>query len=191
MLGSLPPRLYRSVQGHEVAGGGGGAHAEPPLYRIEREIRGRSAEERRIERQARAGPILTALHAWMTDMFDRTSRKGALGMALLYALNRWKALCRYRDDGRLEIDNLAAERALRGPGLGRKNMVFFGSDAGGERAAGLYALVESAKLNGIDPEAYLRYVFEWIATYPHDRIQELLPWHVAAMLAPLQEAKAA
>jgi transposase len=106
------------------------------LYRIEREIRGRSAQERRIERQARAGPILAALHAWMTDMLGLTSRKGTLGLALQYALNRWAALCRYRDDGRLEIDNLAAERALRSPGLGRKNMVFFGSDRGGERAAG-------------------------------------------------------
>jgi len=161
------------------------------LYRIEREIRGRSAEERRIERQARAGPILEALHAWLTDMLSKTSRKGALGLALQYPLNRWEALCRYRDDGRLEIDNLAAERALRGPGLGRKNMVFFGSDSGGERAAGLYALVESAKINDLDPEAYLRYVFERIATHPRDRIQELLPWHVAAVLAPLQEAKAA
>jgi transposase len=158
------------------------------LYRIEREIRGRSAEERRIERQARAGPILTALHAWLTDTLNKTSRKGTLGLALQYPLNRWEALCRYRDDGRLEIDNLAAERALRGPGLGRKNMIFFGSDAGGERAAGLYALVESATLNDLDPEAYLRYVFERIATHPRDRIEELLPWHVAAVLAPRAQA---
>ncbi len=81
------------------------------LYRIEREIRGRSAEARRIERQARAGPILAALHAWLIDMLSKTSRKGTLGLALQYPLNRWEALCRYRDDGRLEIDNLAAERA--------------------------------------------------------------------------------
>jgi transposase len=160
------------------------------LYRIEREIRGRSAEERRIERQARAGPLLEALHAWLIETLNQTSRKGALGLALQYPLNRWEALCRYRDDGRLEIDNLAAERALRGPGLGRKNMIFFGSDAGGERAAGLYSLVESAKLNNVDPQAYLRYVFERIARYPVNRIQELLPWHVAEALAPRQEARA-
>jgi hypothetical protein len=150
-----------------------------PLYRIEREIRGRSADERRIVRQARAGPILEALHAFLIDMLRKTSRKGVLGLALQYPLNRWESLCRHRDDGRLEIDT-----------LGRKNMVFFGSDSGGERAAGLYALVESAKLNNLDPEAYLRYVFEQIATHPRDRLQELLPWHVAAVLAPLQEATA-
>jgi transposase len=156
------------------------------LYRIEREIRGRSQEERRIERQARAGPILEALRQWLTEMLGKTSRKGVLGKALLYPLNRWDALCRYRNDGRLEIDNLAAERALRGPGLGRKNMLFFGSDAGGDRAAGLYSLVESAKLNNLDPEAYLRYIFERISSHPRDRIEELLPWHVADALAPPQ-----
>ena len=158
------------------------------LYRIERDIRGRSAEERRLARHARAGPILAALHAWLNETLSKTSQKGTLAAALQYPLNRWEALCRYRDDGRLEIDNLAAERALRGPGLGRKNMLFFGSDAGGERAAGLYALVESAKLNQLDPEAYLRYVFERIATHPLDRMQELLPWHVAAELAPRAQA---
>jgi hypothetical protein len=157
------------------------------LYRIECDIRGRSAEERRIERQARAGPILNALHVWLIDTLARTSKKGTLGVAPQYPLNRWEALCRYRDDGRLEIDNLAAERSLRGPAIGRKNMMFFGSDAGGQRAAGLYALVETAKLNGLDPEAYLRHVFERIATHPKDRIEELLR-HVAADLAPKAQA---
>jgi transposase len=158
------------------------------LYRIEREIRGRSAEERRIERQARAGPILDALHTWLNATLAQTSKKGTLAAALRYPLNRWEPLCRYCDDGRLEIDNLAAERSLRGPALGRKNMMFFGSDAGGQRAAGLYALVETAKLNGLDPEAYLRHVFERIGTHPKDRIEELLPWHVAAELAPKAQA---
>lgn len=153
------------------------------LYHIEREIRGRSAEERRIERQARAGPIIDSLHSWLVDTLAKTSQKGTLATALRYSLNRWQALCRYRDDGRLEIHNLAAERSLRGPALGRKNMMFFGSDAGGQRTAGLYALVGSAKLNCLNPEAYLRHVFERIATHPKDRIKELLPWHVAAVLA--------
>lgn len=124
----------------------------------------------------------------MTEMLSRTSHKSTLGLALLYALRRWEVLCRYRDDGRLEIDNLAAERALRGPGLGRKNMVFFASDAGGERAAGLYALVETAKLNGLDPQAYLNHIFERITSHPPDRIEELLPWHVAKALRPLRAA---
>jgi Transposase IS66 family/IS66 C-terminal element len=106
--------------------------------------------------------------AWnsVVNAFCRRLAREHRSYALLYSLNRWEALCRYRDDGRLEIDNLAAERALRGPGLGRKNMLFFGSDAGGDRAAGFYSLVESAKLNGLDPEAYLRYIFERISSHP-------------------------
>jgi hypothetical protein len=115
---------------------------------------------------------------------EEADQLGPLVLCRMRHMNHWDALCRYRDDGRLEIDSLAAERSLRGPAIGRKNMLFFGSDSGGERAAGLYALVESAKLNGLDPEAYLRHVFERIATHPRDRIEELLPWHVAADLAP-------
>ena len=87
-------------------------------------------------------------------------------------------MTRYRDDGRIEIDNNAAERALRGVGLGRKNYLFMGSDAGGERAAAIYSLVETAKLNGLDPEAYLREVLERIADHPINRIDELLPWNI-------------
>ena len=87
-------------------------------------------------------------------------------------------MTRYGDDGRIEIDNNAAERALRGVSLGRKNFLFFGSDAGGERAAAIYSLVETAKLNGLDPEAYLREVFERIADHPINRIDELLPWNI-------------
>ena len=97
---------------------------------------------------------------------------------------RWTALTRYRDDGRIEIDNNAAERALRAIALGRKNYLFCGSDAGGERAAAIYSLVGTAKLNGIDPEAYLRYVLERIADHPINRVDELLPWTVAEALKP-------
>jgi transposase len=100
-----------------------------------------------------------------------------------YSLGRWTALTRYVDDGRLEIDNNAAERALRGVSLGRKNYLFMGSHAGGERAAAFYTLVETAKLNGLDPEAYLRMVFERIAEHPINRIDELLPWNIG--LAPV------
>ncbi len=103
-------------------------------------------------------------------MVGRVSAKSELASAIGYALTRWRALTRYRDDGRIEIDNNAAERALRGVSLGRKNCFFMGSDAGGERAATIYRLVETAKLNGLDPEAYLRDVLERIADYPINRI---------------------
>src|SRR5262249_19397557 len=103
-------------------------------------------------------------------------------MAVRYALGRWEALLRYCDDGRLEMDNNAAERSLRAVALGRKNYLFAGSDRGGESAAVLYSLIESAKLNGIDPEAYLRNVLSRIAEHPINRIEELLPWNVAAEL---------
>ena len=87
---------------------------------------------------------------------------------------------RYRDDGRVEIDNNEAERALRAVALGRKNYLFAGSDAGGERAAAIYSLIGTAKPNGLDPEAYLREVFNRIADHPVNRVEELLPWHFAA-----------
>ena len=93
---------------------------------------------------------------------------------------RWRALTRYTEDGLLEIDNSAAERALRAVALGRKNFLFAGSDCGGERAAAMYTLIGSAKLNGLDPELYLRCVLEQIADYPVSQIQDLLPWNLAA-----------
>jgi hypothetical protein len=101
-------------------------------------------------------------------------------VAIRYALSRWRALTRYLDDGLIELDNSAAERALRGVALGRKNYLFSGSDSGGERAACLYSLLGTAKLNGLDPELYLREVLERIADHPINRISELLPWNFAA-----------
>jgi transposase len=99
-------------------------------------------------------------------------------------LGRWEALLRYCDDGCLEIDNNAAERSLRAVVLGRKNYLFNGSNTGGERAAAIYSLISSAKLNGLNPEAYLRNVLERIADHPINRIDELLPWNLASELAP-------
>ena len=106
------------------------------------------------------------------------STKSELARAIGYSLTRWRSLIRYRDDGRIEIDNNAAERALRGVALGRNNYLFMGSDAGGERAAAIYSLVETAKLNGLDPQAYLRDVLARIADHPINRIDELLPWNI-------------
>ncbi len=148
------------------------------LYKIEAQIRGQPPDVRRQVRQARAGPLLDDLHAWLTSMLGQVSRKSELAKAIGYSLGRWRSLTRYRDDGRIEIDNNAAERALRGVALGRSNYLFMGSDAGGERAAAIYSLVETAKLNGLDPQAYLREVLARIADHPINRIVELLPWNI-------------
>lgn len=156
------------------------------LYDIEDEIRGQPPHVRREQRQARAGPLLAAMREWLEGMLGRVSAKSHLARAIGYSLGRWKALTRYVDDGAIEIDNNAAERALRGVALGRSNYLFMGSDAGGERAAALYSLVETAKLNGLDPEGCLRDVLGRIAEHPINRIDELLPWNIGQ--APLRKA---
>jgi transposase len=97
-------------------------------------------------------------------------------------MNRWESLCRYTQDGKLEIDNLIAERSVRGMGIGRRNFLFFGSDSGGERAAIIYCLIECCKLNKIDPQCYLQYVIERIADHPINKIDQLLPWNVIDQL---------
>jgi transposase len=152
------------------------------LYGIEAEIRGQSPEIRQQIREARAGPKLAELHQWLIATVKKLSKKSDLAGAIHYALSRWKALTRYRDDGRVEIDNNAAERALRAVALGRKNYLFAGADCGGERAAAIYSLVGTAKLNDLDPEAYLRYVLERIAQHQINRIDELLPWKLTSLL---------
>ena len=122
--------------------------------------------------------MLQTLHEWFEVSLPKLSRKSDTTAAIRYALGLWPALTRYCDDGRLEIDNNAAERALRVVALGRKNYLFAGSDVGGKRAASIYSLVGSAKLNGLDPEAYLREVLTRIADHPVNRIADLLPWNL-------------
>lgn len=153
------------------------------LYEIEDSIRGKPPDERKRVRQLHAGPLLDGLNAWLQATLTRVSAKSELAAAIHYSLKRWQALTRYRDNGTIEIDNNAAERALRGPVLSRKNFLFAGADSGGERAAVLYTLLETAKLNGVDPEAYLRFVLERIAEQPSNRLAELLPWSYARHLA--------
>jgi transposase len=148
------------------------------LYAIEKEIRGRPPNERRNIRNARARPLLESMCRWFKESLPKLSKKSELTQAIHYALGRWTPLLRYCDDGRLEIDNNAAERALRAVALGRKNFLFAGSNAGGERAAAMYSLIGTAKLNGIDPEAYLSNVLARIADHPINRIEDLLPWNI-------------
>jgi len=148
------------------------------LYAIEAEINGHSAEHRQAARQERAVPILDGLKRWLEEQRRRLSAKTALAKAIRYALTRWDALTRYTGDGRIGIDNNPAERSLRGIALTRKNFLFLGSEAGGDRAAILYTVLESAKLNGLDPEAYLADVIDRLAKrHPINRLAELLPWN--------------
>jgi len=152
------------------------------LYEIEKAIRGKPADERRQVRQDSSLPKLLELQHWMQATLAATSAKSDLAKAILYSLKRWAALMRYADDGRIEMDNNAAEREIRAVALGRKNWLFAGSNAGGDRAAAMYSLIGSAKLNGLDPQAYLRHVIERIADHPVNRADELLPWNVAAAI---------
>jgi transposase len=168
------------------------AHASPlarealdrigQLYKIETTIRGQSAAKRRAARQQYAVPLLAALHAWMIEQSAKVDQGSTWATAFNYAFNNWDALQRYADDGHLEIDNNIAERSVRGAGVGRKNYLFFGSDTGGDRAAIIYSLIETCKLNHIDPQRYLHYVLERIADHPVNRIEELLPWNLVAQL---------
>ena len=163
------------------------AHASPiaqeallrivALNKVEDQIRGKPPEERSAVRQAESKPVLDSLRQWLETTLSKLSRKSDTTAAIRYSLSRWDALTRYIEDGHIEIDNNAAERSLRGVALGRKNYLFAGSDAGGERAAAIYSLIGSAKLTVWIP-SYLREVMTRIADHPINRVKDLLPWNI-------------
>ncbi len=189
-LAHIRRKFYDLMEAHQSPIATEAVERIAALYRIEAEIRGRPAEERCQVRQARAKPLMEEMHDWLKISLSMLPPKSETAAAIRYALGLWDALMRYLDDGRIEIDNLIAERALRPVALGRRNYLFAGSDHGGQRAAVLYSLIQTAKMNGLDPEAYLRHVLSRIATHPINRIEELLPWNVAANLSPVAQAAA-
>src|ERR1035441_3210169 len=184
VLGACAASLLRSGTGPCFAGSARGTGTNRSAVWDRRQIRGKPPGQRRAVRQAQSKPLLDALRQWFEATLSKLSRKSETTLAIRYALSRWDALLRYIEDGHIEIDNNAAERSLRGVALGRKNYLFAGSDAGGERAAAIYSLIGSAKLNGLDPEAYLREVLTRIADHHINRIEELLPWNLAASVPP-------
>ena len=147
------------------------------IFAVERQIVGLSAADRLAARRERVAPLVAALHAWMRAERARVSVKSKSGRAMDYMLKRWEAFARFLEDGRLCLSNNAAERALRGIAVGRRNWTFAGSDRGGERAAAIYTLLETAKLNDVDPHAWLADVLARIAETPSSRLSELLPWN--------------
>ncbi|HEX9627603.1 MAG TPA: IS66 family transposase [Acidiferrobacterales bacterium] len=147
------------------------------LFAIERAINGKPPPERRSMRNEHSRPLVVALEAWLREQRRKLSAGNQLAKAIQYSLNRWSGLTRFLDDGRLCMSNNAAERAVRGIAVGRRNWTFAGSDEGGRRAAAIYTLVETAKLNDVDPQAWLADVLARLHDHPAKRIDELLPWN--------------
>jgi hypothetical protein len=153
------------------------------LYGVEKQARGQAPEERVRLRQAEAKPILDDLEAWLQAQLTKISGKSELAKAIRYALSRMKKLRPYLEHGVLELDNNPAERAMKPVALGRKNYLFAGSEGGGKSAAITYTLIETARLNGVDPQAWLTHVLARIADHKITRIDELMPWRYAAAAA--------
>src|SRR5215213_4342107 len=152
------------------------------LYAIEAEIRGRPAEERRATRQERSKPLVDALHSWLTAQLGRVSGKSALAEAIRYALRHWTGLVLFLEDGRLELDTNTVERAIRPVALGRKNHLFAGSDGGARWWAIVASLVATAKLNNVEPFAYLKDVLECMSNgHPMSQLDKLLPWNLGSI----------
>ena len=147
------------------------------LFAIEREVNGAAIDARRAVRQERSRPLVDDLHAWLRQQRAKLSAKNELAKAIDYSLKRWPAFTRFLDDGRICLSNNAAERAVRCVAVGRRNWTFAGSDAGGHRAAAAYTLIETCKLNDVDPQAWLADVLARLPDHPASRIAELLPWN--------------
>ena len=161
------------------------------LYKIEDRIRRCRPEERLRVRAEHTAPLMAALHNWLEATLARISGRSDLAKAIRYSLRRWDALTLILRDGRACIDNSAAERAMRPIAIGRRNWTFAGSDAGGHREAAIYSLIETAKIHGLDPKAYLRDVISRIADHPVNRIDDLLPWNLHGIRPRLDQRLAA
>ena len=186
-------KLYEAhkLNGSEIAGQAVTLIAK--LYEIEREAREFEPEARWLLRQQRSKPIVEALHTWLTEQRQKLAKVDVTAKAIDYSLSNWRALTRYLDDGNVPIDNNAAENAVRPLCVGRKNWLFVGSQQAGERAAVVMSLIESAKLNGHDPWAYLKDVFERLPTLKQRDLAQLLPhnWRPASDAAASNTTPAA
>ena len=158
------------------------------IFAIERDINGCPADQRRDMRQGFSAPLVADLHAWMLAERGKLSRTNDVAKAMDYMLRRWPVFARFLEDGRICLTNNAAERALRGIALGRKSWLFAGSDRGGQRAAVMYSLIVSAKMNDVDPQAWLAYVLANIAKHPASRLDVLLPWNWRQLEPPARQA---
>jgi transposase len=159
--------------------------AEVGIASFERAVNGQSAEVRLAYRKDHVAPLVSDLESWMRAERARLSRHADPAKAIDYMLKRWGAFTHFLDDGRICLTNNAAERALRSVALGRKAWLFAGSERGGERAALMYTLLQTAKLNAVDPRAWLANVLARINDHPINRIEDLLPWNWAAASARL------
>jgi hypothetical protein len=158
------------------------------LFEIEQTINGQNAERRRAVRQELSAPLVADLQAWMRAQRAKLARGNDVAKAMDYMLKRWSAFTRFLDDGRICLSNNAAERGVRGIALGRKSWLFCGSDRGGERAAVMYSLIVTAKMNDVDPQAWLADVLDRIAEHPVQRLDELLPWNWRSAIRNVDQA---
>lgn len=153
------------------------------IFAVEREIWGQGAQERLASRQIHVAPLVAELERYLREQYGRLSRKGDLAKAINYMLSRWDSFARFVHDGRICMTNNAAERRVRTIAVGRRNWTFCGSDRGGDRAAAVYTLVQTCRLNGVDPHAWLRDIIARISDHPQTRLHELLPWEWKARQA--------